>query len=68
MEREFEKKILFITGATSGIGKATALRFARAGANIAAVGRNETELKRLEQDLLDFGGSLFDHPCGPGPR
>jgi len=54
MEREFAKKILFITGATSGIGKATALRFAQAGANIAAVGRNETELKRLEQDLLDL--------------
>ena len=54
MEREFAKKVLFITGATSGIGKATALRFAQAGANIVAVGRNETELKRLEQDLLEL--------------
>jgi NAD(P)-dependent dehydrogenase (short-subunit alcohol dehydrogenase family) len=54
MEREFAEKNLFITGATSGIGKATALRFAQAGANIAAVGRNETELKSLEQDLLDL--------------
>jgi NAD(P)-dependent dehydrogenase (short-subunit alcohol dehydrogenase family) len=54
IEREFAAKNLFITGATSGIGKATALRFAQAGANIAAVGRNETELKHLEQDLLDL--------------
>jgi NAD(P)-dependent dehydrogenase (short-subunit alcohol dehydrogenase family) len=51
MDREFAQKNLFITGATSGIGKATALRFAQAGANVAAVGRNETELKSLEQEL-----------------
>jgi NAD(P)-dependent dehydrogenase (short-subunit alcohol dehydrogenase family) len=51
MEREFSEKNLFITGATSGIGRATALRFAQAGANVAAVGRNETELNNLEQAL-----------------
>ncbi|MEO7970103.1 MAG: SDR family oxidoreductase [bacterium] len=54
MDREFAEKNLFITGATSGIGKATALRFAEAGANVAAVGRNETELKSLERELLDL--------------
>ena len=41
MEKELAKKVLLITGATSGIGKAAALRFAQAGASIAAVGRNE---------------------------
>jgi NAD(P)-dependent dehydrogenase (short-subunit alcohol dehydrogenase family) len=51
MEREFLGKNLFITGATSGIGRATALRFAQAGANVAAVGRDETELNNLEQAL-----------------
>jgi NAD(P)-dependent dehydrogenase (short-subunit alcohol dehydrogenase family) len=54
MEREFAKKNLFITGATSGIGRATALRFAQAGANVAAVGRDEVELKHLEQTLVDL--------------
>jgi NAD(P)-dependent dehydrogenase (short-subunit alcohol dehydrogenase family) len=51
MEREFLEKNLFITGATSGIGRATALRLAQAGANVAAVGRDETELSSLEQAL-----------------
>ena len=51
MEREFLAKNLFITGATSGIGRATALRFAQAGANVAAVGRDETELNNLEKAL-----------------
>lgn len=54
MDREFADRNLFITGATSGIGRATALRFAQAGANVAAVGRNETELKSLEQELLSL--------------
>jgi NAD(P)-dependent dehydrogenase (short-subunit alcohol dehydrogenase family) len=54
MEREFAQKNLFITGATSGIGRATALRFAQAGASVAAVGRDEVELKHLEQTLVDL--------------
>jgi NAD(P)-dependent dehydrogenase (short-subunit alcohol dehydrogenase family) len=54
MEREFSEKNLFITGGTSGIGRATTLRFAKAGANIAAVGRNETALEDLRQALLDL--------------
>jgi NAD(P)-dependent dehydrogenase (short-subunit alcohol dehydrogenase family) len=51
MENEFAEKTLLITGATSGIGKATALRFAQAGASIAAVGRNETALLELQKEF-----------------
>jgi NAD(P)-dependent dehydrogenase (short-subunit alcohol dehydrogenase family) len=51
MEKEFANKVLLITGATSGIGKATAVRFAQAGASIAAVGRNEQGLRELEDQL-----------------
>jgi NAD(P)-dependent dehydrogenase (short-subunit alcohol dehydrogenase family) len=51
MEKDFAKKILLITGATSGIGKATALRFSQAGAGIAAVGRNEQALQELQNQL-----------------
>jgi len=54
-EREFSGKNLFISGATSGIGRATALRFAQAGANIAAVGRKADELQALEKSLSDLG-------------
>jgi NAD(P)-dependent dehydrogenase (short-subunit alcohol dehydrogenase family) len=48
MEKEFAEKIVLITGATSGIGKATALRFSQAGASIAAVGRDEQALLELK--------------------
>lgn len=40
-------KTAFVTGATSGIGRATVLRFVQEGARVAAVGRNETALAEL---------------------
>jgi len=49
--QEFSGKNLFISGATSGIGRATALRFAQAGANVAAVGRDQTALEDLSKAL-----------------
>jgi NAD(P)-dependent dehydrogenase (short-subunit alcohol dehydrogenase family) len=49
--QEFSGKNLFISGATSGIGRATALRFAQAGANVAAVGRDQTALEDLSKEL-----------------
>jgi len=58
MEKELAKKILLITGATSGIGKATALRFAQAGASIAAVGRNAQALLVLQKEV-EIAGTQF---------
>jgi len=51
MNKEFANRVLLVTGATSGIGKATALRFAAAGANVVAVGRDSTALAELQQTL-----------------
>lgn len=59
MDKEFASKILLITGATSGIGKGTALRFARAGASIAAVGRNETALMELKAQIDSIGSQCL---------
>ena len=51
MEAEFADKVVLVTGATSGIGRACALRFAAAGARIAAVGRNEEALAKLSKEV-----------------
>jgi NAD(P)-dependent dehydrogenase (short-subunit alcohol dehydrogenase family) len=59
METEFANRILLITGATSGIGKATALRFARAGASVAAVGRDEQALLQLRNQIEPDGGEFL---------
>ena len=45
------KKIVFITGATSGIGKACAEKFAAAGDNIIINGRRTDRLHDLKTEL-----------------
>ncbi|QIS22288.1 SDR family NAD(P)-dependent oxidoreductase [Nocardia terpenica] len=43
--KRFADKVVIVTGAGSGIGAATAYRFAREGATVVAVGRTEDKLK-----------------------
>lgn len=51
-------KVALITGASSGIGRATALIFARNGATVVAVGRNESELNALRDEGKDLDGNI----------
>lgn len=52
------KKTILITGASSGIGRASALLFAENGWNVAAVGRNEVELNRVREEIQAKNGSI----------
>jgi NAD(P)-dependent dehydrogenase (short-subunit alcohol dehydrogenase family) len=53
-----DQKVALITGASSGIGRAAALLFARNGFAVMAVGRNENELASLGTEA---GASLRTH-------
>jgi NAD(P)-dependent dehydrogenase (short-subunit alcohol dehydrogenase family) len=55
MNQQFNNKVAFVTGATSGIGQACAMAFAKAGAKVVCVGRREDALKELEQAIRDTG-------------
>lgn len=52
------KKIL-VTGASSGIGRATAIQLSRLGANVIMVARNEKKLKETLDMLEGDGHTLF---------
>ena len=50
-----ENKVALITGATSGIGEATAFLFAREGASVACTGRNEKRGHAVTGQILETG-------------
>ena len=50
------RKVVIVTDASSGIGRATALRFADEGADIIVVGRHATALDRVIGDATARGG------------
>jgi NAD(P)-dependent dehydrogenase (short-subunit alcohol dehydrogenase family) len=56
VEKEFSNKVVLVTGATSGIGKATALAFAEGGADVVTVGRSVEALATLSEQLAGYPG------------
>lgn len=59
LDAKFQGKTAFITGATSGIGRAVALRFAKGGADVIAIGRNEQALDELKKEIAADSGTAI---------
>jgi 3-oxoacyl-[acyl-carrier protein] reductase len=50
------QRVAFVTGASQGIGRICALRFAREGAAVAVAARNQEKLNELVQEITGAGG------------
>ena len=60
---DFKNKVVLITGASSGIGKQTAIEFAKLGSNIILVARTKNKLEQVENQLKQFNVITLVCPC-----
>ena len=60
---DFKNKVVLITGASSGIGKETAIEFAKKGAQIILVARRKNKLEELEKEITKFNVSTMICQC-----
>ncbi len=56
-------KVVLITGASSGIGKAAAVKVADAGATVLLVARSEDKLEETKREIEAAGGVAHIHSC-----
>ena len=59
MEKSFAGKVVMVTGSTSGIGHAVAIRFAEAGARVAALGRDRSALGKVKSEIEQIGAEAL---------
>ncbi|NLT42390.1 MAG: SDR family NAD(P)-dependent oxidoreductase [Anaerolineae bacterium] len=59
---KFEGQVVLVTGASSGMGKATALGFAREGATVALVARRADVLQEVAAEVESLGGTALPLP------
>lgn len=60
---DFKDKVILITGASSGIGKKTAIQFAKKGSNLILVARRKEKLEQIADDLKKYNISTLVCKC-----
>ena len=59
----YQGKVAFVTGAGSGIGRATALAFARAGASVTVADISEQGSRETAREVEEQGGRALSVKC-----
>jgi NAD(P)-dependent dehydrogenase (short-subunit alcohol dehydrogenase family) len=62
MQGPLNEQVVVITGASSGIGRATALRFAKAGASVVLASRDDAALTEVAREIAAAGGRAHVAP------
>lgn len=63
LEKAVRGRTVVITGASSGIGEATALRVAAAGGQVVLLARRDDRLAAVAEAIEAAGGRAFTYPC-----
>ncbi|MGE7368468.1 SDR family oxidoreductase [Neorhizobium sp. NPDC001467] len=56
---DLQSQVALVTGAGSGIGKASAVQLASAGASVGVLGHTRSEIEKTAQEIIDAGGKAF---------
>ncbi|MEE2729336.1 MAG: SDR family oxidoreductase [Pseudomonadota bacterium] len=59
LEGRVADKVVVVTGASSGIGKATAIKLAEAGAIVIMAARKPTKLEKAKAEIEEKGGKVY---------
>jgi NAD(P)-dependent dehydrogenase (short-subunit alcohol dehydrogenase family) len=63
MAESLEGRVVLVTGASRGIGRAAALELAREGAHVIALARTQGALEELDDEIRALGGAATLAPC-----
>ena len=63
LDAAVRERVVLVTGASSGIGRAAALRVGSAGATVLLVARRTEELEEVAAEITAAGGKAHVHPC-----
>src|SRR5438132_12632465 len=62
-DKPFAGKVAFVTGAANGIGRSTAIAFAREGANVVVADVSEQGNRETARMIEELGGRAFAVTC-----
>jgi NAD(P)-dependent dehydrogenase (short-subunit alcohol dehydrogenase family) len=63
LQQAVRGRVVMVTGSSSGIGRATAVRLGAAGATVLLVARTTDALEEVRAEIVSAGGVAHVHPC-----
>lgn len=66
VEYGIDGRVAIVTGAGKGIGRETAIQFAKMGAKVALIGRGMASIAEVEQEIKEFSSDVIAIECDVG--